>query len=69
MENTEQEVKQSEDDKMTEIYSDLQWHSWKCRCGGLNGRGNANCGRCGSMAESYSHYYGKDGYVNPIGRQ
>lgn len=62
-------VKISEEkDLMRRIYSDVKWHSWKCRCGCLNRRSSGNCGRCGGMPEAYSVFYGDDGYENELGR-
>jgi len=44
-----------------------EWHSWKCRCGCLNNKGNANCGRCGGMRGSDSMLYGSNGYIEQYG--
>lgn len=58
-----------EQDIIKQIYSDDKWHTWKCRCGCLNRRLIGSCGRCGGEPETYTMFYGNDGYVNPLGRQ
>lgn len=53
--------------KLAALGQDNKWHSWKCRCGCLNNRGIATCGRCGGLIGIDSMFYGSDGYVAHYG--
>lgn len=62
--NQETKTKDMEQEIMKAIYSNPHWHTWKCRCGCLNGKGNANCSRCGGMATPDAKYYGGDDIIH-----
>lgn len=55
---TTNEKNRMEEELLSHLSSNNKWHSWKCRCGCLNNRGNGNCGRCGGMRGTDSMHYG-----------